>query len=188
MKVTMNTTPIEASKAKDLNLRFPPDVSFLWNVYPRQNGKERRIEQNLRKHIETQLKWFAVLSTNELYNIITNNDVPPFFKQYANMFYTYRTSKIWTNNELMSLSPSIIRDGTLREIRIGNGEERFELFCYEDKTKLDNPGVPTEGKKTSITRSLGNSIKIAGEHAERLMGSVRMKENDLYQRIPRIFE
>ena len=127
-------TPIEAAQAKNINLRSPHTVEVHWNYFPLK-GRKYRAYLNLKAHIETQIKWLAILDTNELYRIklaIDAGDVPVFFKPIIDEIYATKQ-----------------RGKHVVEITIGDNASDFPIFEYATDESLNNPLVPTDATTKS---------------------------------------
>lgn len=121
-------TPIEAAQAKRLDARDTHTVEIHWLFFPVSGSKYRHYLKQ-KAHIEEQIKWLAVLTTDELYRIkqsIENQQVPSFFKDIVNTIYSFKQQ----GQHVVSIS-------------VGDNSSKMPLFEYEDTSKWQNPGVPT---------------------------------------------
>lgn len=123
-------SPIEAAEAKGLSMRSPHTVLVKWLYFPQKGGKKYRKYLKAKSHVETQIKWLAILSTDELFRIkeaIRNGIVPDFFKEIVASMYQAKQ-----------------KGQFVVSIEVGDKESVFPLFEYEDETKWNNPGIPTD--------------------------------------------
>jgi hypothetical protein len=121
-------TPIEAAQPKRLDLRDTHTVETHWLFFP-ATGSAYRQYLKQKKHVEEQIKWLAVLTTDELYRVkqaIDNQQVPSFFKEIIDTIYSFKQQ----GKHVISIS-------------VGDNINKMPLFEYEDDSKWQNPTVPT---------------------------------------------
>lgn len=121
-------TPIEAAQAKNLTARSPHAVSVQWLFFPQTGGNKYRHYLKQKQHVELQIRWLAILSTDELFRVklaITEGSVPSFFKDIVDNIYQ-------TKNQGMHVV----------SITIGDNVSKMPLFDYENGKSWDNPSVP----------------------------------------------
>lgn len=122
-----NLTPIEAASAKKIEVRDTHVVEIHWLFFP-VSGRNYRHYLKQKAHIETQIRWLSVLSTDELYRVIVgiqNQEVPSFFSEIVNTIY--QTKK--QGQHVISIS-------------VGDNVSKMPLFDYVDSEKWDNPLIP----------------------------------------------
>lgn len=127
MKKMYNKTPVEAAAVVNLNLRSPHKVNVRWLYFPVQ-GRKHGAYTKAKEHVETQIRWLAVMSTDELFRVkeaIERGEVPSIFASIVQEMYNVKKT-----------------GAHVVEISIGDGETVFPLFEYEDKTSFLNPGIP----------------------------------------------
>ena len=127
-------TPIEAANAKRLDLRDTHTVEIHWLFFPLKGNAYRHYLKQ-KAHAEEQIKWLAVLTTDELYRIkqaIDNQQVPSFFKEIIDTIYNFKQQ----GKHVVSIS-------------VGDGISKMPLFDYVDDSKWKNPSVPTN-KETKV--------------------------------------
>lgn len=120
-------TPIEAAQAKNLDARSPHTVEVRWVFFPHTGGKYRHYLKQ-KEHIELQIRWLAILSTDELYRVkvaIDNGFVPSFFKDIVDTIYQAKQ-----------------KGQHVVEITVGDNISKMPLFDYEDEKSWKNPMVP----------------------------------------------
>lgn len=134
-----NLTPIEAAQAKKIEIRDTHTIVIHWLYFP-VAGKNYRHYLKQKAHIETQIRWLAVLSTDELYRVvlaIQNQDVPSFFSEIVNTIY--QTKK---------------QGQHVIEISVGDNVNKMPLFDYNDSEKWNNPLLPKNKEIQSGPASL----------------------------------
>lgn len=122
-----NLTPIEAANAKKIEARDTHAIEIHWLFFP-VAGKNYRHYLKQKAHIETQIRWLAILSTDELYRVIVaiqNQEVPSFFFEVVNTIY--QTKK---------------QGQHVIEISIGDNVSKMPLFDYTSTEKWSNPLIP----------------------------------------------
>lgn len=128
------TTPIEAAQPKRLDLRDTHTVEIHWLFFP-ATGNAYRHYLKQKKHVEEQIKWLAVLTTDELFRVkqgIISNDVPEFFKEIVDTIYSFKQQ----GKHVISIS-------------VGDNLNKMPLFDYKDDSKWQNPGLPTNKETKS---------------------------------------
>lgn len=141
-------TPIEAANAKNLELRHPHTVEIAWHYFPHE-GRKYRLYKRAKNHVETQIKWMAILSTDELFRIkkaIENGIVPNFFKPIVDEIYRVKKQ----GEHVVSLS-------------IGDDVSKFPLFYYDSEEAWGNPGIPKQAATKNKPGDLliQNAVKAA---------------------------
>ena len=127
-------TPIEAANAKRLDARDTHTIEIHWLFFPVAGSKYRHYLKQ-KTHTETQIKWLAVLTTDELFRIkqaIENQQVPSFFKEIVDTIYSFKQQ----GKHVISIS-------------VGDNVSKMPLFEYEDGSKWQNPNVPTNKETKS---------------------------------------
>lgn len=134
-----NLTPIEAANAKKIEIRDTHTIEVHWLYFP-VAGKNYRHYLKQKAHIEVQIRWLAVLSTDELYRVITaiqNESVPSFFTDIVNTIY--QTKK---------------QGQHVIEISVGDNVSKMPLFDYINSEKWDNPLIPKNKEVNSVPSRL----------------------------------
>ena len=132
MKLKMDKyklTPVEAAKATNLSLRHPNKVEIHWELYP-VIGRKSSTYRKLKDHVEQQVRWLAILSTDELFRVkeaISDGLVPDIFREVVDIMYSAKSSGKY-----------------VVELTIGDNINQFPLFAYESEEALNNPGMPKD--------------------------------------------
>jgi hypothetical protein len=124
---SFNMTPIEAARAKGLENRSPHTVEIRWAYFPHTGNKHRQYTKQ-RDHIVAQVRWLAVLATDELFRIkqaIIDGSVPDFFSGIVDEIYKAKQ-----------------QGKHVVELSIGDNVNKMPLFEYISESSWDNPGIP----------------------------------------------
>lgn len=138
-------TPIEAGQVDRLSLRTPNKINVRFNTFP-VKGRKYRLYLKCKKHMEEQIEWLTVLSTDELYRVklaIAQELVPEIFKDTVNSFYDLRRKGMFVT-----------------EIIVGNGEV-FPVFEYENEKLFLGYELPkTQPKPVDVFKPKAKQIPI----------------------------